>query len=84
MEFIHVSKSWLPTKYANNPLIVLLFISIGLGIKCYECQITLLNIFPDCLTKENVFGPLKECSEDIGVDSHQNVCFSLRGGILSI
>ena len=49
-------------------------ISIGFGLQCYDCQISLTNLLPACLTSDDDLGILKECSAD------ENSCFKIYGG----
>merc|ERR1711894_641625 len=54
-------------------LIVMLGISNCFGLQCYDCQISLTNLFPACMTSDTDLGTLKECSAD------QNACFKIYG-----
>merc|ERR1712062_917136 len=61
----------------NMKLIVTLFLTIGFskcfGLQCYDCQISLTNLLPACLTSDSELGILKECSAD------DNSCFKIYG-----
>ena len=52
-------------------------IKIGFGLQCYDCQVSLTNLLPACMTSDEDLGTLKECSAD------QNACFKIHGGVMN-